>query len=171
LQALEAYLQEFQGVLLLVSHDRYFADKCTDHLFIFEGDGEIKDFAGSLSEYASTLVELENETIGGGGGSVTNAAESAERKASYKEDRDKRNEMRNATRRAKKDMDNLEKAIEKLKEKAAAIQQDIDKSSDEGWTVLADLTEQLDRTNKDIDEKEMKWIELAELVEEAEVDG
>ena len=67
-------------------------------------------------------------------------------------------------------MDNLEKAIEKLRGKAKNIQKEIDNSGEEGWTVLADLTEQLDETNEDIDEKEMRWMELAELVEEAEVE-
>jgi len=165
LQALENFLLEFKGVLLLVSHDRYFSDKVTDHLFIFEGDGEVKDFNGRLSEYASTLVELENESIG-----EPRVGESVERKASYKEDRAKRNEIRNTTRRAKKDMDNLEKSIEKLKENAKSIQQQIDDSGKEGWTVLADLTEQLNKTNEDIDAKEMQWLELAELVEEAEIE-
>lgn len=65
LQALETYLQEFAGVLLIISHDRFFADKVTDHLFVCEGNGVIKDFSGSLSEYASTLIELENESIEG----------------------------------------------------------------------------------------------------------
>jgi len=166
LQALESYLQEYNGVLLVVSHDRYFADKVTDHLFVFEGDGEIKDFVGSLSEYASTLVELENDNIGGD----PKEGESGDRKVNYKEDRAKRNEFRNATRRAKKDMDNLEKSIEKLKVEAAAIQKEIDSSGDAGWTVLADLTEKLNKTNEDIDEKELQWMELAEQVEEAEIE-
>ena len=165
LQALENFLLEFKGVLLLVSHDRYFSDKVTDHLFIFEGDGEVKDFNGRLSEYASTLVELENDSIG-----ELRVGETVERKVSYKEDRAKRNEIRNTTRRAKKDMDNLEKSIEKLKENARSIQQQIDDSGNEGWTVLADLTEQLNKTNEDIDAKEMQWLELAELVEEAEIE-
>src|SRR6478672_8806924 len=63
LSALESFLQEFDGVLLLVSHDRAFADKVTDHLFIFEGQGEIKDFIGTLSEYATTLIDIENDSI------------------------------------------------------------------------------------------------------------
>jgi len=63
LSALESYLEQFKGVLLVISHDRAFADKVTDHVFVFEGDGVIKDFQGSLSEYGSCLVELENQKI------------------------------------------------------------------------------------------------------------
>ena len=170
LQALEAYLQEsFEGVLLLVSHDRYFADKVTSHLFVFEGHGVIKDFVGSLSEYASTLVELENQRTGIIANKNEEAGKSLNR-GDHKHDRDKRNEVRNATRRALKDMGNLEKAIDKLKGTEAGLQKDIDASGDKGWSVLADLTQQLDHVRRDIDEKEMKWMELAELVEEAEVE-
>lgn len=90
-------------------------------------------------------------------------------KANYKEDRAKRNEVRNSTRRAKKDMDNLEKAIEKLRVKAKSIQEEIDGSSEEGWSVLAELTEKLSQTNEEIDQKDLQWMQLAEQVEEAEM--
>ena len=167
LQALEAYLQDsFEGVLLLVSHDRYFADKVTDHLFVFEGNGVIKDVIGSLSDYAATLVELENQRSTGGYNSIVVAPPAAD----YKQDRDQRNQTRNAARRAMKDMDNLEKALEKLKVKAQGLGKEIDESGNEGWSVLADLTERLDQIHREIDEKELKWMELAEIVEEAEAD-
>lgn len=166
LRALEEYLQDFDGVLVVVSHDVYFADCVTDHLFIFEGDGEIKDFTGSLSEYATTLIELENESISGKAADGHDASD--DKKASYKEDKETRNQQRNAIRTAKKKMDSLEKAIERLKVKASQIQKELDSSSEEGWSVLADLTEKLDATTSEIDEKEMEWMELAEEVEEAE---
>jgi len=57
LSALESYLAEFNGVLVIVSHDRYFVDKVTEHLFVFEGDGIVKDYLGSLSDYAECLIE------------------------------------------------------------------------------------------------------------------
>lgn len=163
LTALEEYLAEFQGVLLVVSHDRAFADKVTDHIFIFEGDGKVIDFDGSLSEYARTLVDMENESI------APTTVESTERKVAYKEDRAKRNEHRNNLRRAKKDMDNLEKSIDKLKEKATALEKDIEGNQDEGWSVLAELSAKLEAVNGEIDEKEIRWMELAEELEEAEV--
>jgi ATP-binding cassette subfamily F protein uup len=167
LTALERFLQEFQGVLLLVSHDRSFADKVADHLFIFEGDGVIKDFQGTLSEYASTLVEIENEK-------VSNAAKktgsSTTMQSDPKEDRNLRLAERNAVRKAKKEMDKVDKAMEKLRAKASSLQEELDDSADEGWTVLADLTAQLDKVNEQIDEKEMEWLELADIVESAEVE-
>lgn len=60
LSALESYLAEFNGVLVVVSHDRFFVDKVTEHLFVFEGDGVVKDYLGSLSDYAECMVEDKN---------------------------------------------------------------------------------------------------------------
>jgi ATP-binding cassette subfamily F protein uup len=174
LTALEGYLQEYDGVLIIVSHDRAFADKVTDHLFVFEGGGEIKDFTGSLSEYAATMVEMENENIAPGGSSPAGkeGEDSADKKSNFKEDKVKRNEDRNILKRAKKDMENLDKAMEKLKAKATKVQKDIEgTSSDEGWSVLAALTEDLGKLNEEIEEKELRWMELAEILEEAEVEA
>jgi ATP-binding cassette subfamily F protein uup len=162
LSALETFLQEFKGVLLTVSHDRAFADKVTDHLFIFEGDGVVKDFQGSLSEYASCLVELENDKV--------QSQMTGEAKANLKEDKEQRNKARNFIRQAKKDMINLERALEKLKTKAESLQSQVDNSSEEGWSVLADLTAQLEKLNTEIEEKELRWLELAEELEQVDED-
>ena len=171
LSALETFLQEFKGVLLTVSHDRSFADKVTDHLFIFEGDGIVKDFQGSLSEYASCLVELENDKIqSGGSDSTTSDEEKAMNIENQKAERAKRNEVRNFVRKCKKEMNNIENAVEKLKAKADKLQEELDDSSEEGWTVLADLTDQLNKVKDEIDEKEMRWLELGEELEELDVD-
>lgn len=167
LAALEAYLNDFKGVVVTVSHDRAFADKCSDHLFVFEGNGIVKDFLGTLSEYASCLVDLEDESIQQQSGTGAKV----ERKTSYKEDKAKRNEERNAIRRAKKDMSNLETAIDKLKTKAEQMENEIENSSDEGWTVLAELTEKLNKLNDEIDEKENRWMEIAEELDTAEVEA
>jgi ATP-binding cassette subfamily F protein uup len=61
LAALEEYLAEFNGVLVIISHDRYFVDKVTNHLFVFEGDGVVKDYLGSLTDYAECLVDDEKK--------------------------------------------------------------------------------------------------------------
>jgi ATP-binding cassette subfamily F protein uup len=62
LNVLEEYLSEFKGSLLIVSHDRYFLDKCVDHLFVFEGDGRIKDFVGHYSEYREFVKDMEGRS-------------------------------------------------------------------------------------------------------------
>lgn len=165
LTALETYLADWNGVLLVVSHDRFFTDKVTNHLFVFEGDGRVLDYAGSLSEYADCLIENENAAGNDGSG---DGGDSTAKKEAYKEDKEIRNERRNAIREMKKEMKNIETALEKLKPKAVDIQTEIDNSSDEGWTVLAELTEKLDAVNEQIDEKELRWLELAEELEASE---
>jgi len=162
LQALETYLQdEYEGVLLVVSHDRSFADKVSDHLFVFQGDGDVIDYTGTLSEYASTLVDIENESIAG----QSDSGVDLDKKSSYKEDNAKRNQRQNDLRQARKDMSKAEKFIEKLQKQAEELQAKIDSSEDEGWSVLADLTAELQSVNQELEEKEMTWMELAELVE------
>lgn len=153
-------------MLLTVSHDRAFADKVTDHLFIFEGDGIVKDFQGSLSEYASCLVELENDKVQSQ--VSVNAFGEAATKVNYKEEKEQRNKLRNFIRQAKKEMTNLERSMEKLKSKAEFIQLAVDDGSDEGWSVLAELTAQLEELNTEIDEKEVRWLELAEELEQVD---
>lgn len=156
-------MADFNGVLLVVSHDRFFTDKVTNHLFVFEGNGQVLDYAGSLSEYANVLIDNESATESNGA-----TVDSTVKKEAYKEDKEIRNERRNAIRRMKKEMNNIENALEKLKPKAVKLQAEIDTSSDEGWTVLAELTDKLDQVNLQIDEKEMRWLELAEELETAE---
>lgn len=172
LSALESYLEQFKGVLLVISHDRAFADKVTDHIFVFEGDGVIKDFQGSLSEYGSCLVELENRKIQDSVSSDSNEGGSTNTKqGNYKDDRAKRNEDRNFIRQTKKEMTNIERSLEKLKPKAADVQSEIDAtSSDAGWTILAELTDKLNFINEEIDVKEMRWLELGEKLEEMDSD-
>ena len=170
LAALERYLGEFKGVLIVVSHDRAFADKVTDHLFVFEGNGVIKDFQGTLSEYASCLVDLENDKIQATIDGVGTSTLDNENKGNYKDDKAERNRVRNFVRQAKKDISNLENSLEKLKAKAAQLQKTIDASSDEGWTVLANLTDELNRTNEEIEEKELRWLEVAEELEGMEME-
>mmetsp|Transcript_12584 Transcript_12584/g.29471 ORF Transcript_12584/g.29471 Transcript_12584/m.29471 type:complete len:798 (-) Transcript_12584:26-2419(-) len=173
LSALESYLEQFKGVLLVISHDRAFADKVADHLFVFEGDGVVKDFQGSLSEYGSCLVELENQKIQDSvaGELAQSNSSSNSKQTSYKEDRAKRNEVRNFVRQTKKEMTNIERSLEKLKPKAASVQSEIDgTSTDAGWTILAELTDKLNAINEEIEDKEMRWLELGEQLEELKYD-
>jgi ATP-binding cassette subfamily F protein uup len=166
LSALEGYLADFKGVLVIVSHDKFFTDKVTDHLFVFEGEGVVKDYLGSLSEYAECLIEQENVYFS----STTTDQNEVEKQGNYKEDKAKRNESRNELRKMKKEISNLENAMDKLKPKAAKIQSEIDSSGDEGWTVLAELTDKLNAINEEVDEREMRWLELSEEVEALEAE-
>jgi ABC transport system ATP-binding/permease protein len=158
LSALERYLEDFDGVLVIVSHDKFFTDKVTDHLFVFEGNGVVKDYLGSLSEYAECLIEQENTYHGSNKDSIDTDG----KKSNYKEDKAGRNDQRNTIRRLKKEVDNLDNAIEKLKAKASKLQGEIESSAGEGWSVLAELTDKLNVINEEIEAKETQWLDLAE---------
>ena len=162
MRALEGYLEDYKGVLVIVSHDRLFTDKVTDHLFVFEGDGVVKDYLGSLSDYAECLVEQENAS------DATTVSNTAVDKSSYKEDKQKRLERRNSIKKMKRELGKIEPAIEKLKAKAKDVQTEMDNSSEEGWTVLADLAEKLQKINDEVEERELHWLEIAEELESLE---
>jgi len=163
LRALEGYLEDYKGVLVIVSHDRLFTDKVTDHLFVFEGDGVVKDYLGSLSDYAECLVEQENASD-----ATTTSSNTVVDKSSYKEDKQKRLERRNSIKKMKRELGKIEPSIEKLKAKAKDVQTEMDNSSEEGWTVLADLAEKLQKINDEVEENELQWLEIAEELESLE---
>jgi len=165
LSALESYLAEYNGVLVVVSHDRFFTDKVTNHLFIFEGNGIVKDFVGTLSDYAEILEDQESTNAVQGGPS----ASQAKKKVSYHEDKEKRVKHRNVVKKIKREMNNLETKIDKLKAMASEIQIETDNTDrSEGWTVLAELTDKMNKLNDEADDKEMLWLELAEELEKME---
>jgi hypothetical protein len=121
---------------------------------------------GSLSDYAECLVEQEKSddtTLSGSGG-----VDSETRKASYKEDKGKRLERRNAIKKLKRELGKIEPAIDKLKAKAAELQTQMDESVNEGWTVLADLSQQMEKVKGEIEEKEVEWLDMAEKLESLE---
>src|SRR6185436_19664329 len=89
LNTLEEFLEDFSGCLIIVSHDRYFMDKLADHLFIFEGDGIVRDFNGNYSEYREDEKKKEKEELRGSRKEKESMAQNEEKKVkpklSYKE--------------------------------------------------------------------------------------
>jgi ATP-binding cassette subfamily F protein uup len=135
----------------------------TNHLFVFEGDGVVKDYLGTLTDYAECLIEQENESD-----IPAAVVDSDAKKASYKEEKTQRLEERNRLKKLKRDLSKIETTIEKLKAEAGEYQTKIDNSSDEGWTVLAELTEKMNKVNEQVEEKEIEWLEIAEELERLE---
>lgn len=133
-------------------------------MFVFEGDGVVKDYLGTLTDYAECLVEQENESDSASSGSKTDA------KASYKEDKAARMERTNKIKKLKRDLSKIETMVDKLKADANEFQTNIDNSSDEGWTVLAELTDKMNALNEKAEEKELEWLEIAEELEKLEED-
>ncbi len=149
LNVLESYLMDFPGCLIIVSHDRYFMDKLVDHLFILEGNGEIKDFNGNYTEFRNKKkIELRNQPTAPVDGKK--AEQKEKQKASF--------EQRKAYNRVMKE-------IEKLEDKKTKITESFDNpelTSDQ----ITDLSKELAEVKNLIEEKEELWMELAEIVED-----
>ncbi|HEX2607584.1 MAG TPA: ATP-binding cassette domain-containing protein, partial [Flavisolibacter sp.] len=148
LSVLENFLLEFQGCLVIVSHDRYFMDRLVDHLFVFEGDGIINDYPGNYSQLRESQREKEAEVpvIERPSMPVEQPA-IARKKLSYKEQRE---------------FENLEKDIRALENERKEI---YDKLSSDTlpFDQLQKLTERITVIANLIDEKELRWLELSEV--------
>ena len=151
LQILEEYLTDFPGCVIVVSHDRYFMDKVVDHLLVFKGNGEIKDFPGNYTQYRewSALRSKEED----------NATPKAEKRPK----REYRNtEKRKMTYKEKTEFARLEKEIEELEEEQRQIEEalcggeaDIDR--------ITAMSKRLPQLKEELDEKSMRWLELSEI--------
>ena len=153
LQILEEYLQDFPGCVIVVSHDRYFMDKVVDHLLVFKGMGDIKDFPGNYTQYREWEKLQPDEPKGAkepkAEKTVTQPVNNPQqkRKLSYKE---------------KRELEQLEKDIEALEAEKKQIEEALC-----GGTTLVDeitrMSKRLPVLNDELDEKSMRWLELSEI--------
>ena len=156
LQILEEYLQDFPGCVIVVSHDRYFMDKVVDHLLVFKGDGEIKDFPGNYTQYRDWQTLQPKE-----------AKESSPSREmiSSKESRDSRSSRdskRKMTYKEKTEFERLEKEIAALE----AEQKQLEEALCSGTLSIDELTEKskrLPQLKDELDEKSLRWLELTEI--------
>ena len=150
LQVLEEYLQNFKGCVIVVSHDRYFMDKVVDHLLVFKGQGDIRDFPGNYSDYRDwQLAKAEHEK---------EAAKPKEEKTQ----RVRLNDKRRMTFKERKEFEQLEKEIAALEEEKKQIEEALCS----GTLSVDELTEKSKRLlllNDELDEKTMRWLELSEI--------
>ena len=158
LNILEEYLKEFGGSLIIVSHDRHFLDKLVDHLFIFCGEGLVKDFVGSYSEYREYIKEYEAEQK-----SAARAQEKAEKEKNSKEASKAANfiQKKKLTYKEQKELEQLEKELEALAEEKAAIEEGLSSGNME-FEQLQKASERIAEIIELTDEKEMRWLELSE---------
>ena len=146
LNKLEEFLLDFKGCLILVSHDRYFMDKLTDHLFIFKGNGIIKDEYSSYSEYRIKLnkelkLEKKNEK------KVLSESSKKENIFSYEN---------------RKEYKSLERQIEKLEEEKKQME-DFFKDSNVSYDLMHEKSRELETLNNLLDDKLNRWMELGDL--------
>ena len=161
LNILEEYLKEFGGSLIIVSHDRHFLDKLVDHLFIFCGDGVVKDFVGSYSEYREYIKEYEADQR-----SQARAAEKAEKDKAAKEAA--KAGMTEAPARKKKlsykeqkEFEQIEKDLEALAAEKADLEAKLS-SGEMPFDQLQAASERIGQIMELTDEKELRWLELSE---------
>lgn len=145
LSVLEEFLLHFQGCLLIVSHDRYFMDRLVDHIFVFEGEGVIRDFIGNYGEYRE--AERVKETVKDTSVEKTIVKDTNKKtKLSYKE---------------KIEFENLEKEIAALEKEKNELENKLNNGSAD-YIELQKWSERLSVISQTLDEKSMRWLELAE---------
>ena len=161
LNILEEYLKEFSGSLIIVSHDRHFLDKLVDHLFIFCGDGLVKDFVGSYSEYREYIKEFEAEQR-----SLARAEEKAAKEKAAKAAATAASETptkkRKLTYKEQKELEQLEKDLESLATEKAALEESLN-SGTLPYDQLQQASERIGHILEETDEKELRLLELYEL--------
>ncbi|WP_430813063.1 ABC-F family ATP-binding cassette domain-containing protein [Carboxylicivirga sp. RSCT41] len=150
LNVLEDYLANFKGCVIVVSHDRYFLDKVTDHLFAFEGNCRIKDFVGSYSDYNKQKKQEERQVSKAV--KQENVVEkpkpaSKQKKLSYKE---------------KRELEQIESELQILEEKKESLQNELNSGSLASEDLVL-KSKELNEIMDTLDEKEMRWLELKEI--------
>ena len=152
LNVLEDYLETFEGCLMVVSHDRYFMDRLTDHLFVFEGDGKVRDFPGNYTDLRAegglkTSKEKLQDSKKASETKVEEPIKSDKKKLSYNEQRE---------------FDGLEAEMEKLELRKEEIGEKMNTITD--FEELQKLAQDLEYVKEQLEEKEMRWLELSERV-------
>ena len=156
LQILEEYLQDFPGCVIVVSHDRYFMDKVVDHLLVFKGDGEIQDFPGNYTQYRDyqKMKSKEEEQQKPAKSSNTSGNDA---KKDYRN-----NQKRKLSFKEKREYEELTDKIAQLEEEKQQLEEELCS----GNLSVDDLTEKSKRLpilKEELDELELRWLELAEL--------
>src|SRR5260221_3714233 len=156
LSVLENFLSEFQGCLLIVSHDRYFMDRLVDHLFVFEGDGVIRDFPGNYSQYRLWQKEQEAIPVTGYQVPVKKAGEMPGSQESVTSNK------KQLSFKQKREFELLEKEIARLAKEKETITEKLNN----GYTPFEELQQHANRiadVTRWLDEKELRWLELSEV--------
>ena len=153
LQVLEEYLQDFPGCVIVVSHDRYFMDKVVDHLLVFRGSGDIKDFPGNYTQFREwQKLQSENEQT----------AKPEVTEVNKDRSRTRNQEKKKLSFKEKQEYERLEKEISQLE----AEQQEIEQKLCSGELPIDKITEysiRLPILKDELDEKSMRWLELSEM--------
>jgi ATP-binding cassette subfamily F protein uup len=152
LAVLENFLSDYQGCVMIVSHDRYFMDRLVDHLFVFEGDGVVRDFPGNYSQYRIDLLAKEKDAlqkpVAPVAAAVVKMAEptTPKRKMSFKEQRE---------------LELLEKEMPELEKERLTLSETMSIGGSD-FEALGKIAKRIQDIENLLSEKEMRWLELSE---------
>ncbi|MBQ6578076.1 MAG: ABC-F family ATP-binding cassette domain-containing protein, partial [Bacteroidales bacterium] len=158
LNVLEEYLREYKGSLIIVSHDRHFMDRLVDHLLVFTGDGEVKDFIGKYSEYREFMKKREAQKKA----EQKAAKEKEQKKQEPAELKPQKEKPRKLSFKERKEMETLEKELEDLAKEKETLSEKISSGS-LAYSDLQAASSRYAEVSDLIDVKEMRWLELSEL--------
>ncbi len=153
LQVLEEYLQGFGGCVIVVSHDRYFMDKVVDHILVFNGQGDIRDFPGNYTQYRAWKEEKERHD---------RELVKAKQPDAPKQERQRQNEKRRMSFKEKREFEQLEKEIEALETEKKQLEADLC-SGTLSVEALTEKSKRLPLLEAELDEKSFRWLELSEI--------
>ncbi|UDQ55385.1 ABC-F family ATP-binding cassette domain-containing protein [Chryseobacterium indologenes] len=158
LTVLENFLQQFQGSLIIVSHDRYFMDRIVDHVLAFEGEGKIRDFVGNFSEYreARSREEALEKNSATKPEPVKEAASNPQNISSLPSKKKK------LTFKEQKELETIEKEMPELQVQRADILEMLNNETD--YEKIAKLSSELETVSEKLENHEMRWLELQEEI-------
>lgn len=158
LTVLENFLQQFQGSLIIVSHDRYFMDRIVDHVLAFEGEGKIRDFVGNFSEYreARSREEALEKNSATKPEPVKEAASNPQNISSLPSKKKK------LTFKEQKELETIEKEMPELEVQRADILEMLNNETD--YEKIAKLSSELETVSEKLENHEMRWLELQEEI-------
>ena len=159
LQTLEEFLMNFKGCLVIVSHDRYFMDKLVDHLFVFEGDGEVKDFSGNYQDWRAKVMADEQELKKKE--KQLTAEKNTENIAAAEADTQK-NKIKKKSFKEKFEFEQLQHVIAALETEKVQLSEQL--SSGAGTHAeIAKWSQRIGQIVEELNEKELRWLMLSEL--------
>ena len=147
LNVLEDFLMEFEGCILIVTHDRHFMNKLVDQLFIFEGNGKIRGFVGNYDKYRLALDEEKKQKATAKKVQKETESQVSKGKMGFNE---------------KREFGLLEKEIPQLEAKKIKLTQELEAIADNHEKLMA-VSEEFQRVSDELEEKELRWLELSEL--------
>ena len=153
LQVLEEYLKGFGGCVIVVSHDRYFMDKVVDHILVFNGQGDIRDFPGNYTQYRAWKEEKDQHE---------RSMSKAMQPAASKSERQRQNDKKRMSFKEKREFEQLEKEIEMLEAEKKQIEADLC-SGTLSIDALTEKSKRLPFLEAELDEKSLRWLELSEI--------